>query len=117
MLECRSSELYAQLMDHAGPLLFHSNDHLLPSRVSLRDRAAPDAEKDQSETASDAGGCRHTVRIIDKGGDEQRRAERNQQEATSPDRKSVVEGKSVSVSVDLGGRRIHKKTQHTPTTT
>src|SRR3546814_13419771 len=27
------------------------------------------------------------------------------------DRKSVVEGKSVSVSVDLGGRRILKKTQ------
>src|SRR3546814_12937991 len=26
-----------------------------------------------------------------------------------PDRKSVVEGKSVSVSVDLGGRRIIKK--------
>src|SRR3546814_13129405 len=27
----------------------------------------------------------------------------------SPDRKSVVEGKSVSVRVDLGGRRIIKK--------
>src|SRR3546814_15318991 len=27
------------------------------------------------------------------------------------DRKSVGEGKSVSVSVDLGGRRIHKKKQ------
>src|SRR3546814_15763784 len=26
-----------------------------------------------------------------------------------PDRKSVVEGKSVPVRVDLGGRRIHKK--------
>src|SRR3546814_16626220 len=31
------------------------------------------------------------------------------------DRKSVVEGKSVSVRVDLGGRRIIKK-QHTTTT-
>src|SRR3546814_17338548 len=29
-----------------------------------------------------------------------------------PDRKSVVEGKSVSVRVDLGGRRIHKKNKH-----
>src|SRR3546814_15953163 len=28
----------------------------------------------------------------------------------SPDRKSVVQGKSVSVRVDLGGRRIIKKT-------
>src|SRR3546814_14689235 len=29
--------------------------------------------------------------------------------ATSRARKSVVEGKSVSVRVDLGGRRLHKK--------
>src|SRR3546814_15157786 len=29
------------------------------------------------------------------------------------DRKSVVEGKSVSVRVDLGGRRIIKKKKHT----
>src|SRR3546814_19367094 len=33
----------------------------------------------------------------------------------NPDRKSVVEGKSVSVRVDLGGRRIiKKKTRHYP---
>src|SRR3546814_18948021 len=33
--------------------------------------------------------------------------------AAGPDRKSVVEGKSVSVRVDLGGRRIiTKKTTH-----
>src|SRR3546814_15915007 len=31
------------------------------------------------------------------------------------DRKSVVQGKSVSVRVDLGGRRIIKKTTHTET--
>src|SRR3546814_13857609 len=31
------------------------------------------------------------------------------------DRKSVVEGKSVSVCVDLGGRRIMKKKKDTPT--
>src|SRR3546814_14033056 len=31
----------------------------------------------------------------------------------SSDRKSVVEGKSVSVSVDLGGRRIIKKKKQT----
>src|SRR3546814_12592339 len=31
------------------------------------------------------------------------------EEAQAIDRKSVVEGKSVSVRVDLGGRRIHKK--------
>src|SRR3546814_19864751 len=31
------------------------------------------------------------------------------------DRKSVVSGKSVSVSVDLGGRRIIKKNIHTQT--
>src|SRR3546814_12715296 len=36
------------------------------------------------------------------------------QPATQQDRKSVVEGKSVSVRVDLGGRRIiKKKTQNT----
>src|SRR3546814_17838349 len=34
-------------------------------------------------------------------------------EALTPDRKSVVSGKSVSVRVDLGGRRIiKKKKQH-----
>src|SRR3546814_11685528 len=33
--------------------------------------------------------------------------------ADSEDRKSVVEGKSVSVRVDLGGRRISKKKQIT----
>src|SRR3546814_20213196 len=32
------------------------------------------------------------------------------------DRKSVVSGKSVSVRVDLGGRRIHKKTKKAPKT-
>src|SRR3546814_17353031 len=32
------------------------------------------------------------------------------------DRKSVVEGKSVSVRVDLGGRRIIKKKKHKDTT-
>src|SRR3546814_14076816 len=32
-----------------------------------------------------------------------------------PDRKSVVEGKSVSVRVDLGGRRTHQKNTKTPT--
>src|SRR3546814_14559827 len=34
---------------------------------------------------------------------------------TLPDRKSVVEGKSVAVSVDLGGRRISKKNNITNT--
>src|SRR3546814_12425589 len=36
-------------------------------------------------------------------------AERAQADAAEVDRKSVVEGKSVSVRVDLGGRRIIKK--------
>src|SRR3546814_5887478 len=117
-------------MDHAGPLLFHSNDHLLPSRVSLRDRAAPDAEKDQSETACDAGGCRHTVRIIDKGGDEQRRAERNQQEAQRPrdlsggerdhgERKRSEEHTSELQSlmrISYAVFCLKKKNKHTPTT-
>src|SRR3546814_18149300 len=31
-----------------------------------------------------------------------------------PDRKSVVQGKSVSVRVDLGGRRRMRKTLYTP---
>src|SRR3546814_19597445 len=35
----------------------------------------------------------------------------------APDRKSVVEGKSVSVRVDLGGRRNIKKTTNTITIT
>src|SRR3546814_18931317 len=34
--------------------------------------------------------------------------------ADKEDRKSVVKGKSVSVSVDLGGRRIHKKKTKQP---
>src|SRR3546814_15349953 len=34
--------------------------------------------------------------------------------AERPDRKSVVAGKSVSVRVDLGGRRIIKKTKTHP---
>src|SRR3546814_11818727 len=37
-----------------------------------------------------------------------RRSRRHHQD-DAPDRKSVVEGKSVSVRVDLGGRRIIKK--------
>src|SRR3546814_18605767 len=36
---------------------------------------------------------------------------------TGQARKSVVSGKSVSVRVDLGGRRIIKKKNHTTTTT
>src|SRR3546814_14538902 len=36
---------------------------------------------------------------------------------TEADRKSVVEGKSVSVSVSLGGRRLIKKKKKTTTTT
>src|SRR3546814_14541206 len=35
-------------------------------------------------------------------------------ESFAPDRKSVVSGKSVSVRVDLGGRRIIKKKQKKP---
>src|SRR3546814_15385717 len=34
------------------------------------------------------------------------------QRTGKPDRKSVVKGKSVSVRVDLGGRRNHKKKKH-----
>src|SRR3546814_14451808 len=37
--------------------------------------------------------------------------------AEQADRKSVVEGKSVSVSVDLGGRRIIQKKKHTTDST
>src|SRR3546814_14645947 len=41
-----------------------------------------------------------------------RRRARRFSSARQADRKSVVEGKSVSVRVDLGGRRIFKKKQH-----
>src|SRR3546814_20536493 len=41
----------------------------------------------------------------------------NKATATTADRKSVVEGKSVSVRVDLGGRRIINKKNKKKTTT
>src|SRR3546814_12097404 len=43
------------------------------------------------------------------GGDRRRRGARRPLAARVPERKSVVKGKSVSVRVDLGGRRIIKK--------
>src|SRR3546814_13232258 len=45
-----------------------------------------------------------------------RRARRDDGPGLRKDRKSVVEGKSVSVRVDLGGRRIIKKKKHTKAT-
>src|SRR3546814_15123719 len=44
-----------------------------------------------------------------RGGALARRADRRTAGRAGADRKSVVEGKSVSVRVDLGGRRIIKK--------
>src|SRR3546814_20852167 len=53
------------------------------------------------------GGGRHDRRGHRRGADRRHPCRRRL------DRKSVVEGKSVSVSVDLGGRRIIKKTKNT----
>src|SRR3546814_16213953 len=48
-----------------------------------------------------------TARTAGRGG--RRRGSRGSRARARRDRKSVVEGKSVSVRVDLGGRRIIKK--------
>src|SRR3546814_20602414 len=51
----------------------------------------------------------HRRRTVCAGRARQRAGRRHRR--CPPDRKSVVEGKSVSVRVDLGGRRILKKKQ------
>src|SRR3546814_14425389 len=63
-------------------------------------RKPPEARRERNCRAS--GGRKTRGRRVDRGGD--------------GDRKSVVSGKSVSVRVDLGGRRIiNKKQKHTTT--
>src|SRR3546814_12996750 len=49
------------------------------------------------------------LRRVERGRGVERDVEPAQRLAHRPDRKSVVLGKSVSVRVDLGGRRIIKK--------
>src|SRR3546814_11184812 len=53
------------------------------------------------------------LREADPGAQVQGRRRREASGAPHLDRKSVVEGKSVSVRVDLGGRRIIKKKKQT----
>src|SRR3546814_18597791 len=61
------------------------------------------------------GNLLHDQRMI-AGGGEGRRQPLEQAAAVTGDRKSVVSGKSVSIRVDLGGRRlIKKKTQEVTT--
>src|SRR3546814_16169230 len=50
-----------------------------------------------------------------RAGDEQQRKEKRRRKEEALDRKSVVSGKSVSVRVDLGGRRLIKHTKTSPT--
>src|SRR3546814_16937609 len=53
-----------------------------------------------------------TLRRMGERGDIIRTMQRAYTERGTADRKSVVEGKSVSVRVDLGGRRIINKKKH-----
>src|SRR3546814_16574104 len=53
------------------------------------------------------------LRLQRDGADRRRRARAGSAAAGCPDRKSVVEGKSVAVRVDLGGRRIINKKKET----
>src|SRR3546814_14537089 len=78
------------------------------------ERAACNHGQD-SEKAGAGGWLQHAV-----GRRDTRSGQRGNAERKRRDRKSVVEGKSVSVRVDLGGRRIMKKknnTTHTQTRT
>src|SRR3546814_12744583 len=71
------------------------------------------ARRERAGRAGDAAGggaAAHLRRGIDRGRAGRGQAARGGQPAAAGgDRKSVVEGKSVSVRVDLGGRRIIKK--------
>src|SRR3546814_11436485 len=53
------------------------------------------------------------VRLLRTAGGKPEAGQDENRERQLGDRKSVVEGKSVSVRVDLGGRRIIKKKQET----
>src|SRR3546814_12541128 len=75
----------------------------LPTELSRR--AAFFASNDAEGPALDAG-----ERVGQRGGGPGRRLARDRaQPCGGQDRKSVVEGKSVSVRYDLGGRRTIKK--------
>src|SRR3546814_14894763 len=77
-----------------------------PPRSTRTDTLFPHTTlfRSSRQRADDAGGARrrHLAHVLYP-----RRAD--------TDRRSVALGKSVSVRVALGGRRIHKKTNHTPT--
>src|SRR3546814_16175174 len=55
--------------------------------------------------------------VVERGEDRRRGLQRVVAGVGPGDRKSVVEGTSVSVRVDIGGSRIIKKTKHTNSTT
>src|SRR3546814_13623540 len=57
-----------------------------------------------------AGATRYRGHALANG---RRREHARRRDGSQPDRKSVVSGKSVSVRVDLGGRRIINKQTHT----
>src|SRR3546814_16461693 len=80
--------------------------HRAAQRIGDGERAddSREIEAEQHE-ALQADARAADAAIRDEGGDDQRID-------GQPDRKSVVEGKSVSVRVDLGGRRIIKNKKH-----
>src|SRR3546814_2704222 len=74
-------------------------------------RAAPRPWRPHLRTLADTGALRRLLHAVGRRDARDREplfGELDQRTVRRPDRKSVVEGKSVSVRVDLGGRRIIK---------
>src|SRR3546814_12457519 len=81
-------------------------DHLRGVRVRPEDVVVEEAVPVESRLLGDLWGTDRAV--PHERGDTVERT-RSRGELLERDRKSVAEGKSVSVRVDLGGRRINKK--------
>src|SRR3546814_18679407 len=97
-----SSDLADTRLNREKPPTKAMTDHLLSSRASC----ASSIMSSTAATVSSPATNTKVAILITSGALRSRKGERN---AAPIDRKSVVEGKRVSVRLDLGGRRIIKK--------
>src|SRR3546814_17577018 len=108
------------MRDAVGHLLAEAVGKTLPFRIITGAHFGGEGETGRHRQA-DRGHLRQiralTAEEVPVPGLALRDAAAEAEDIADSDRKSVVKGKSVAVSVDLGGRRhIKKKTQHTQTT-
>src|SRR3546814_6336335 len=86
--------------------------------MRISDWSSDVCSSDLPVTAADAAIALGVDRVLSSGGAAERGASASHSCTPTPawmspsDRKSVVSGKSVSVRVDLGGRRISKNNTH-----